>query len=178
MPERRIFSWAPLKGARLRLPVSVATRPGPTHPARPDRPFRAPRFRTENCRFGAVGFGPPEADLGLPKAIWTSRSRFEAPGPFWDNLGTRISQFGQFGIRIRSSPGLASDSRRTRVGLVSELRQAGQAGRCGWAGRARWAGDKSPPRPPLHPHPSLLSANAGCIVYMYNYQYVSIYRFT
>ena len=71
-PNGVFFSWARLEGARLRIPVSVATRP--------DRAFRPPRFRTENCRFGAVGFGPPEAVLGLPRAIWGSRTRF---GTFW-----------------------------------------------------------------------------------------------
>ena len=46
LPERRIFSWARWEGGRLRIPVSVATRPGPTRPdpARPDRGFRPPPF--------------------------------------------------------------------------------------------------------------------------------------
>ena len=59
-------------------------RPGP---ARPDRPFRPPRFRTENCRFGAVGFGPPGAVMGLPKAIWATRSGFAAPGAVLEQFG-------------------------------------------------------------------------------------------
>ena len=77
-PNGVFFSWARLEGARLRIPVSDATRP--------DRAFRPPRFRTENCRFGAVGVGAPEAVLGLPRAIWGStcsrrcgRSHFGAP---------------------------------------------------------------------------------------------------
>ena len=37
LPERRIFSWARLEAARLRIPVSVATRPDPTRPG-PTRP--------------------------------------------------------------------------------------------------------------------------------------------
>ena len=81
-PNGVFFSWARLEGARLRIPVSVATRPGPT---RPDRPFRPPRFRTENCRFGAVGFGPPRTILGLPKASWATD--LGVPEPFWDVLG-------------------------------------------------------------------------------------------
>ena len=37
VPERRIFSWARSEGARLRIPVSVAPRPGPARPD-PARP--------------------------------------------------------------------------------------------------------------------------------------------
>ena len=47
--------------------------PFPSRPvlARPDRPKRPPRLRIENCRCGAVGFGPPEAILGFQIGIFT-----------------------------------------------------------------------------------------------------------
>ena len=68
--------------------VPFPSRPGPAWPGptRPDRAFRPPRFRSENGRFGAVGFGPLDAILGLARAIWASRRRF---GSFW-GLSKRV----------------------------------------------------------------------------------------